>query len=365
MSNTSVEVLGEGLGSVKDFFVNNWKKILAGAMVAGGLALAVPKALANDYNPSHHQEPVQAGQVMKDDTTYVHYELIGDTNSGFEYPEDVMDWVKNDSNVGGGGINLHSKLHPDWDILPFDGEYSADMWLRGSGNFLDGYFEIGLSPEDTLKLSEFDSLNVALRRYQDMLYSKDWNLRIDLIGEKGEVMDTITLAYGQEEENTEHRFFKNLVNEDTIPYHAWNQKVFSKELKELINNYNLTEHKIKNTRFYLFAMTDGSRSNVLFIDNVEAHFTRQIITGVAETPTGRTPELTDVLLDPSNLYQVTFPQRGTLTIYEASTGRRVQAPIQVYGHVDVDFSGFPAGVYFGVYKPHEGRQQVVKIIKTQ
>ncbi len=84
-----------------------------------------------------------------------------------------------------------------------------------------------------------------------------------------------------------------------------------------------------------------------------------------QTPTQRPSELTDIILGSSNLYQATFPERGTLTIYEASTGRRVQAPIQVYGHVDVDFSGFPAGVYFGVYKPQEGRQQVGKIIKTQ
>ena len=88
--------------------------------------------------------------------------------------------------------------------------------------------------------------------------------------------------------------------------------------------------------------------------------------GIGEQPpTQRPPELTDILLGNSNLYHQNFSERGTLTIYEASTGRRVQASIQVYGHVDVDFSGFPAGVYFGVYEPQEGRHQVGKIIKTQ
>lgn len=101
------------------------------------------------------------------------------------------------------------------------------------------------------------------------------------------------------------------------------------------------------------------------LDEVYLHATRQIITGVQETPTQRPPELSDIILRSSNLYQATFPERGTLTIYEASTGRRVQAPIQVYGHVDVTFSGFSAGVYFGIYKPREGKQQVGKIIKTQ
>lgn len=343
--------------------------MLAVGVIAGVLTFAGTKALASNYNPSYQQEPVQAGQVMMpDDTTYEYYELIGDTNSGFEYPENEMDWVKNDSNVGDRGeIKLNSKFYPNAPLPSehFDGEYSAEIKIRSEG-FGDGYFEIDLSSPDTLKLGEFSSLNVALMRNQYKISLDKFNFRIDLIGEKEEVMDTITLAYGTKEEDTEHRFYKNLAGEDTLPNREWREKVYSQELKELINFYNLQEHKVKKLRFYLSSEVGGLEPmNLVGVDNVEAHFTRMIITGVQETPIQRTPELTDIILNPSNLYQATFPQRGTLTIYEASTGRRVQAPIQVYGHVDVDFSGFPAGVYFGVYKPQEGRQQVGKIIKTQ
>lgn len=345
------------------------KKVLPIAVIATGLVLtfAGTKALASEYNPSHQQEPVQAGQVMKDDTTYEYFELIGDTNSGFEYPESEMDWTKNDENVGSRGkINLNSGMYPGEGLYPFEGEYSAEMQIRGQNEGMKyGYFEIDLSSEDTIKLGEFDSLKAVLMRSQFRIPLTKWDFRIDLIGKKGEVMDTVTLAWGEEEEDTEHRFFKNLVNKDTLSHNIWRKRIFSEKLKELIEEHDLKEHKIKKLRFYLSANIIESSLNAIFVDNVRAHFTRQIITGAEETPTQRTPELTDIILNPSNLYQATFPERGTLTIYEASTGRRVQAPIEVYGHVDVDFSGFPAGVYFGVYKPQEGRHQVGKIIKTQ
>ena len=123
---------------------------------------------------------------------------------------------------------------------------------------------------------------------------------------------------------------------------------------------------LQKLRFCIFCDPVSNMSVYVGLDEIYLYATRQIITGVEEQePTQRTPELSDIILNPSNLYQENFQGRVTLTIYEANTGRMVQAPIQVYGHVDVDFSGFPAGVYFGVYEPQEGRQQVGKIIKTQ
>ena len=76
-------------------------------------------------------------------------------------------------------------------------------------------------------------------------------------------------------------------------------------------------------------------------------------------------ELTDILLGNSNLYQTNFPERGTLTIYDGKTGQRVRAPVNVYGNTELDLSDLSAGVYFGVYKPIDGRHQAQKIVKVK
>lgn len=362
MSNTSVEVSGEGLGSVKDFFVNNWKKILAGAMVVGGLALAAPKALASDYNPGNQQEPVQAGQVMKDDTTYEYFELISKAgaDNGFE---EEGGW---EGEIISGNLSRlvmycsHSSFSE-----PFKGEFFTDMKASDdSGRKAAVQIELNLFSEDTLKFGELDSLLYVFKGGSKNASTNEYlNLRVDITTENG---DTLTYAYGQDMESSERRKVRNV--EGNFQYKTWYEQKFQEDLKEFVKESGLENEKIKSLRFYVENVPGITSANIAELDEVYLHATRMIITGIEENPIQRTQrpgELGDVILKNSNLYQATFPERGTLTIYEASTGRRVQAPIQVHGHVDVDFSGFPAGVYFGVYKPQEGKHQVGKIIKTQ
>ena len=145
----------------------------------------------------------------------------------------------------------------------------------------------------------------------------------------------------------------------------WSKQTLDEVLISLIEESRLEEYKIKEIEFKIYCPPE-LRFNTAKLDEIYLHATRRIITGIEEQePTQRPTELSDIILGSSNPYQATFPERGTLTIYEASTGRRIQGSIPVYGHIEVDLSSFPAGVYFGVYKPQEGRHQVGKIIKTQ
>ncbi len=334
--------------------------VLVVGAIAGGLAFAGTKALASEYNPSQPQEPVQAGQVMAD-TTYEYFELIGEKNNGFEQADN--DWVAKQVNEA--PYNIASNHFHKTDIRPaFKEDYCARLKASNKDAFKPAVqIEIDLSSEDTLKLGELDSLIIPILQYQYDA-SKSLDVTIDLIEEEeGEVLDTLTYNYGGEIEISEHRII--IANLEKPPYKQWLKQVFNEDLIKAIKENNLENHYIKSLRIYVEIKEGGDQVNEILLDEVYLHATRQIITGAEETPTGRTPELSDVILNPSNLYQATFPERGTLTIYEASTGRRVQAPIEVYGHVDVDLSKFPAGVYFGVYKPQEGRHQVGKIIKTQ
>lgn len=333
--------------------------VLAVGVIGGGLAFAAPKVLANDYNPGNQQEPVQAGQVMAD-TTYEYYELIGDTNSGFEYPKEEMDWEGKIISGNYSEIRLH---YPGYEqVRPFEGDFQARIKADDDrGSMAAAAIEIDLFTEDTIKLEELDSLLFAANPYvYPNLGSDYWNLRVELTTEDG---DTLTYAYGEDLESSEHRGVRNVAG--IFQQQVWYEQKFKEDLREFVRENGLENEKVKSLRFYIENIPGTIEGSVAELDEVHLHATRQIITGAEETPTQRTPELSDVLLGRSNLYQATFPERGTLTIYEASTGRRVQAPIQVHGHVDVDFSGFPAGVYFGVYKPQEGRHQVGKIIKTQ
>ncbi|TKJ41358.1 hypothetical protein CEE36_08570 [candidate division TA06 bacterium B3_TA06] len=335
--------------------------LVVGAIV-GGLALTAPKALANDYNPSNQQEPVQAGQVMMpDDTTYEYFELIGDTNSGFEFSESEMDWVGEIISGNYSEIRLHYSGYEQ--VRPFRGDFQARIKADDDrGSMAVAQIGIDLFTEDTIKLEELDSLLFAANPYVYPNFGSDyWNLRVDLTTEDG---DTLTYAYGEDLESSEHRGVRNVAG--IFQQQVWYEQKFKEDLREFVGSLGFGKKKVKSLRFYIENIPKTITANVLEVDEVYLHATRQIITGVQEeTPTQRPAELSNVILKSSNLYQATFPQRGTLTIYEASTGRRVQAPIEVYGHVDVDFSGFPAGVYFGIYKPQEGRHQVGKIIKTQ
>ncbi|TKJ43128.1 hypothetical protein CEE36_05100 [candidate division TA06 bacterium B3_TA06] len=99
------------------------------------------------------------------------------------------------------------------------------------------------------------------------------------------------------------------------------------------------------------------------VDEVYLHATRMIITGAEENPSQPSYELSDVILPSSGLYSTRFDERGTLTLYEGRSGRRVRRPMVVHGDLELDLSDLPAGVYFGIYRPEEGRQQAQKIIK--
>lgn len=304
---------------IRKLISNNLKKILTVGAITGALTFAGAKALASKYNPSQPQEPTRAGQVMMpEDTTYEHYELIGEKNNGFE--EGDNDWVA--TIVNPGPYNIATNHHRSTDLWPaFKGDYCARLKVSNKDAFNPAVqIEIDLSSEDTIKFGELDSLLSPI--FQEQYHpSEPLDVTIDLIGEKGEILDTLTYNYGQDMEDSEHR--KIIANLKKPPYYQWSEQKFREDLIKAIKDNNLENHYVKSLRVYVETKEMGDQSTNILLDESYLHATRQIITGVGEEPPRQvTPRLKDIITNGTARININYEAPANLEIYNP-LGQRV------------------------------------------